>query len=103
MTKIVEVLALDRGSVRSTDQNGRLHVSVTNVSKAAVNSYRGSELPDAERLGLDPGRIYQLLRDPVELARAAPSFNNIPVLIKHVRVSPNDHQPRHVVGSTGTG
>lgn len=102
MTKIVEVLALDRGSVRSTDQDGRLHVAVTNISKAAVNPYRGSEIPDAERLGLDPARIYQLLRDPVELARGAASFNNIPVLIKHVRVSADDHQPGHVVGSTGT-
>ena len=95
MTKIVEVLALDRGSVRSTDQDGRLRVSVTNISKAPVNPYRGSEIPNAEKLGRDPARIYQLPRDPVESARATPSFNNIPVLIKHVQVSVDDHQPAY--------
>lgn len=67
-----------------------------------VCPYLGSEIPRAEELGLDPGRVYYLFRDPVELAAAAPSFNNIPLLSQHVPVSVTDHQPGLVVGSMGT-
>lgn len=94
-------LAFDR-STRVTDVDGRLHVGVSNISKAAVNPYRGSEIPGAEELGLDPGKVYYLLRDPDELAKAAPTFNNLPVLSRHVPVSADAHQPDLVVGSTGT-
>ena len=55
-----------------------------------------------EDLGLDPDRLYKLFRDPEELARAAPSFNNLQVLSRHVPVSADDHQPDITVGSTGT-
>jgi uncharacterized protein len=94
-------MAFDR-SLRRTDVDGRLHVEATNISKAMVCPYLGSEIPRAEELGLDPGRVYYLFRDPVELAAAAPSFNNIPLLSQHVPVSAADHQPGLVVGSMGT-
>lgn len=94
-------LAFDR-SVRTVDVDGRLHVGVSNISKATVNPYLGREIPGAEALGLSPTAIYQLLRDPVELQRAAPTFNNIPLLSKHVPISADDHKPDLVVGSTGT-
>lgn len=95
-------LAFDRASVRTFDVDGRLHVEVTNISKATVSPYLGSEIPGAEELGLDPRRIYQLLRDPEELEKAASTFNNIPVLSEHIPVSAADHRPDLVVGSTGT-
>jgi hypothetical protein len=95
-------LAFDRASVRTIDAYGRMHVEITNISKAAVNPYRGSEIPDWERLGLDPDRIYFLLRDPEELARAAPTFNNIQLLYIHTPVSASEPQKEVVVGSTGT-
>lgn len=95
-------LAFDRASVRTVDAYGRMHVEITNISKAAVNPYRGSEIPDWEGLGLDPNRIYFLLRDPEELARAAPTFNNIQLLYIHTPVSANEPQKEVVVGSTGT-
>lgn len=95
-------LAFDRASVRTIDQDGRLHVEMANISKANVCGYLGSEIPGAEELGLDPRRIYQLLRDPKELEAAASTFNNIPVLSQHVPVSVDDHKPGLVVGSTGT-
>jgi Uncharacterized protein conserved in bacteria (DUF2213) len=66
-------LAFDRASVRTYDRDGRLHVETSNISKAAVNPYIGREIPDYKALGLDPDRVYQLLRDPDELAEAAPS------------------------------
>lgn len=96
-------LALDRASsVRSIDQDGRLHVSLTPISKANVCPYRGSEIPEAEALGLEPDKIYMLLRDPEELAKAAPTANGIPLLSEHVPVSVDEPQKAIVAGSTGT-
>lgn len=97
-----EVLAFDRASVRSVDEDGRLHVEVTNISKAAINPYYGREIPEWQRLGLNPDRVYQLLRDPSELEKAAPTFNNIPLLNKHVPFTVDDYDPQDVVGATGT-
>jgi hypothetical protein len=95
-------LAFDRASVRTYDRDGRLHVEITNISKAAVNPYIGREIPDWQALGLDPNKVYKLLRDPDELAKAAPTFNNIPLLSRHVPVTADDHKPDLVIGSTGT-
>jgi hypothetical protein len=95
-------LAFDKASVRTFDVDGRLHVEITNISKATVNGYLGSEIPGSEDLGLDPRKIYQLLRDPEELEAAAATFNNLPILTKHVPVTAANHQPDLVVGSTGT-
>lgn len=95
-------LAFDRATVRKIDVDGRMHVEVSNISKATVNPYRGDEIPDWEALGLDPNRVYFLLRDPEELARAAPTFNNIPLLSKHIPVSAAEPQKEFVVGATGS-
>lgn len=94
-------LALDR-SVRTTSIDGHLHVASSHISKATVNPYKGSEIPDWERLGLKPDQIYNLFRDPDELARAAPTFNNIPLLSRHVPVSSEAPQHELIMGSTGT-
>lgn len=100
--KNTERLAFDRATLRTIDVDGRMHVKVSHISKAAVNPYLGEEIPNHEQLGLDPKRVYMLLRDPAELEKAAPTFNNIPLLSKHVPVSADDHQPDLVVGSLGT-
>lgn len=97
-----DAIALDRGSVRRMDEDGRLHVAVSNISKANICPYRGAEIPEYESLGLDPEKVYQLLRHPDELAKGAATFNNLPILSEHVPVSAEDHQPDLVVGSTGT-
>ena len=96
------ILAFDRASLRSFDRDGRMHVAMTPISKANICPYHGREIPDYGQLGLDADRVYQLLRDPDELKRAAPTFNNLPVLSRHVPVSAADHRPDLVVGSTGT-
>lgn len=95
-------IAFDRASVRRYDGDQRLHVELTNISKAAVNEYLGSEIPGFEELGLDPGKLYRLYRDPDELAKAAATFNNLQVLSRHVPVDANDSHPELTVGSTGT-
>lgn len=97
------LLAMDRApTVRSRDANGYLHVEVSNISKANVCPYYGREIPGAAEMGLDPDRIYQLYRDPEELARAADTFNNLPVLSEHVPVLPDRLPENLIIGSTGT-
>jgi 8-oxo-dGTP pyrophosphatase MutT (NUDIX family) len=97
-------LAFDRApvTVRRIDADGRMHVEISNISKAIVNPYLGKEIPKYKELGLDPGRIYQLLRDPAELKKAESTFNNLPLLDQHVGVNAANHRPELVVGSTGT-
>jgi hypothetical protein len=96
------LMAFDRATVRSVDKDGRLHVEITNISKACVNPYFGYEIPDAERLGLDLNRAHMLLRDPDELRKAAATSNNIQLLDRHVPVSAADDKKELVIGSTGT-
>lgn len=95
-------LAMDQDTVRSTDTDGRMHVAITNISKANVCPYYGKEIPDGDTLGLESERKYMLYRDPGELQKAAASSNNVPLLSEHVPVSAEDHQPDLVIGSTGT-
>ena len=95
-------LAFDRGTVRSYDVDGRLKIEVANISKANICPYVGHEIPGWEELGLDKSKVYQLFRDPEELEKAAPTFNNLPLLEKHVAVSADDHQPDLVIGATGS-
>lgn len=95
-------LALDRDSVREKSPEGHLHVALTNIAKATVNPYRGSEIPDAEALGLDPDKVYYLLRPPEELAKAAATFNGKPLLRKHKPTSADKHAKDETIGATGT-
>lgn len=100
--KTLSELAMDEDSVRDKDLDGRLHVRVTNISKANVCPYRGQEIPDSDKLGLDPEKIYQLLRSPEELEKAASTSNNIQLLSEHIPVTADDHQSEFTIGSTGT-
>lgn len=96
----VERLAFDRASVRSFDGNGRLQVKVSNISKANVCPYFGREIPGAEKLGLDPEKIYRLWRHPDELKKAVATFNNIPLLSIHTPDFPGDPPHESRVGVT---
>lgn len=95
------VLAYDR-SMRSKDAFGRLHVEVCNIGKATVSPYLGREIPDYKALGLHPDQVYNLYRDPAELAKAIDTFDNIPILIKHVPVTAAKPEQELTVGTTGS-
>lgn len=96
----VSVVAMDR-SVRTFDEDGHLRVETTPISKANVCPYYGSEIPDAEKMGLDPRRMYKLYRDPEELRKGAATFAGKPLLRKHVPITADDHPRDLVVGSIG--
>ncbi len=102
-------LAFDEAlSTRRYDNFGRLHVAATPISKAGVNDYLGKEIPGWQKLGLDPSRVYKMLRDPEEMRKAASTFNNLPMLRDHpteqerAAVTADGHLPHLVIGSTGT-
>ena len=94
-------LAFDR-TARRIDVDGRLHVDRSHISKSQVSPYYGSEIPGFDILGLEPTKVYRLLRDPVELERAAPTFARLPILSKHVPVTVDEPQPDLVVGAIGS-
>ena len=94
-------VALDRGSVRRKDVDGHLHVERTPISKANICPYYGREIPGGEGLGLDPNRLYRLLRHPDELKRAANTFAGKPLLLDHQVLSADEHPHKRTVGSVG--
>ena len=93
--------AFDKASVRRYDADGMLHVSRTPISKANVCVYYGKEIPDSEALGLEPDKAYRLLRDPEELRKAVSTFNNKPILTRHIGVSVVNPPKDAIIGSTG--
>lgn len=98
-------LAFDRApedSVRDKSKDGHLHISKAHISKADVNPYVGREIPRWKQLGLDPDKVYMLLRDPEEMAKAVDTFNRLPILKKHVPVTSKKHPHELVVGATGS-
>jgi hypothetical protein len=98
---ITNGFAFDR-SMRSKDGNGHLIVERTVLSKVAINPYRGKEIPGYERLGLDPGQVYKLLRDPLELERAAQTFSKKQLLIRHTPVDASDPKIEDTIGAIGS-
>jgi hypothetical protein len=97
-----DTFAMDREPANRTyDADGRLHVGISNISKATVNPYRGEEIPNYEKLGLDKDKIYHLLRHPDELKKAADTFNGLPLLFRHKATSADDHPHDIVIGATG--
>ena len=93
------LLALDRASVRKSDADGHMHVSLTPISKANVCGYLGREIPGFKELGLAADKVYKLYRHPDELEKAADSFNGKPLLFGHNPVSAAAHDHDRTVGA----
>jgi hypothetical protein len=87
---------------RHYEDNGQLRIERTPISKATVNPYYGREIPKAEELGLTPDRVYYLLRDPGELAKAAPSFKTKQLMFKHIEVNADDPKQDSIAGTIGS-
>ena len=95
-------VAFDRASARSYDANGHLIVDSTVITKAAVNPYYGKEIPDYESLGLDPEKVYNMLRDPAELEKGMHTLGEKQLLIKHIFVSADEPQKESIAGTIGS-
>jgi len=95
-------LALDK-SLRTQDRFGRMRVKMTNISKANVCPYLGREIPGYQALGLDANTVYRMWRHPDELAKAAHTFDMVPVLDEHIVVDAANPEKDYVAGTTGSG
>jgi hypothetical protein len=89
-------------SNRRKDENGFLHVDITHISKEDVNEYKGYEIPGYHILGLNANQTYQVYRPGEELAKAAPTFNGLPLLLDHWVDTADTPQKQHRVGAMGT-
>ena len=95
-------VAFDKASARSFDENGHLIVDSTIITKAAVNPYCGKEIPNYEALGLDPEKVYNMLRDPEELKKGMHTLGEKQLLLKHIFVSADDPQKESIAGTIGS-
>lgn len=96
-------LAFDNAPTRRAfDENGFLRVTSCHITKETVNPYYGREVPGWQELGLDPEKIYYGYRSGEEIARAAKTFEGLPILLGHHVESAEDPQKEYRCGSTGT-
>lgn len=95
-------VAFDKASARHTDENGHLIVDSTVITKAAVNPYYGKEIPNYEDLGLDPEKVYNMLRDPEELKKGMHTLGEKQLLLKHIFVSAEEPQKESIAGTIGS-
>lgn len=89
-------------SLRTKTRDGYLQIARSPISKANIRPYLGREILEWRKLGLDPDRIYQMLCPPEELAKAAKTFNGIPLLAKHIPVSSKVPNRELWIGTVGT-
>jgi uncharacterized protein len=95
------MLALDRATSggRFTDIDGRLHIPRSStITRCEVSDYLAEEIPGWESLGLKAGDLIPMLRPADELKAAAPAFDGLPLLSKHVPLTAASHRPDLVVG-----
>lgn len=97
-------LAMDRApTMRTKDVNGWLHVKDCKISKANVCPYIGREIPDSEKLGLDPEKVYNLYRDAGALEASAATFERAPLMLEHLGVTAKSAQnpdiKRKIIGA----
>ena len=99
-----ETLAFDKGSVRSVDENGFLHVKISPLTRVQVAPYYGKEIPGWRTLGLDPDKIYKGYRPESELKKTTTieSINGIPIQLRHHPDFAEDPAKDTRIGATGT-
>lgn len=89
-------------SARTIDNNGYMHVDVSNLTKEQVVPYRGDTIPGYQELGLDPEKIYMIYRPGDEIEKAAGTFNGLPLMLDHWDMDADNIPKDMVVGSLGT-
>jgi len=93
------IFAFDKQTARSFDADGRMRVKNCILSTAEINPYRGNEIPGYDTLGLKPNHVYDLYRDPEEMRKAVPTFEGIPLMIKHIGQTAEEPRKEYQAGS----
>lgn len=97
-------LAFDKAmSFRWHDEDGRMHVDRSNLTRVQVAPYRGSEIPGWQEIGLDPEKVYYGYRPAEELSdpETIKSVIGIPIQLNHHLDYPEAPAMDTRVGSTG--
>lgn len=99
-----DLIAFDRASVRTMDDNGFMHIRISPFTKEQVAPYYGREIPGYRELGLDPDKIYYGYRPAEELSKpeTVASINGIPVQLRHHAEFADAPARETRVGATGT-
>lgn len=97
-----EALSFDASSKRRYDDNGFMHVDGSHITKEQVAPYWGREIPNWQRHGLDPDKMYYGYRPADELEKAVGTFNGLPLLLHHHVESAAAPQKNYRIGSMGT-
>lgn len=96
---LITGIALDEKRVSHIDEEGRLRVDITPISKACVSGYYGRELAGGE--DLIPDKLYMILRHPEALKKSIESFKRVPLLSQHVDYTPDSNYEQFVIGCLG--
>lgn len=99
------MLAYDKqpiSSVRHFDDNGFMHVDVSNITKEQVAPYYGREIPGWREAGLEADKVYYGYRPFDELEKAKDTFNNLNLLSEHIEDGADKDVSKYKIGSLGT-
>ena len=95
----MKVYISDSASHREVDENGRMIVRDTLITRESVDPYYGREIPGFEEFGLEPDKIYHIYRPASELKKAIKKFDGVPVLDTHIMDNPGAEQRESRVGA----
>ena len=103
---MTEFLAYDsmqfEESARTIDDNGFFFFFGCAITKEQVAPYFGREIPNWQRLGLNPDSIYKLYRPAAEIKKAVETCNGIPIQLEHHEDLADAPAKETRIGSTGT-
>lgn len=103
MIRLYDKVTFDlKSSVREKMPNGYLYVRKNNLTKNQVSPYMGHELGALDEVGWNPEKQYGILRDGDELAKAAPAYRALPLLMGHWDTTPENLPKETIIGSIGT-
>lgn len=95
------IIAFDE-SQRFKDKNGHLIVKESVITKESVDPYYGRDIPDYEKHGLEPDKVYYLYRPLEEIEKAIETFKRKQLLFKHNKVDSTDTKKEITVGAIGS-
>ena len=97
MAKIDDIQTQD--SERTYLPNDYLTVKNCLITKEGVYRYKGGEIKNYLGLGLNPDETYFVLRPRSEIAKGKDTFNNNPLIDKHIAFSTDNMPKDNIIGS----
>jgi hypothetical protein len=87
---------------RINEGNGHLYVSDCVITSACVSEYLGKEIQGYEDFGLEPNKLYGVLRAYKEIEKALETYKGLPLLDKHIAISAERPHEKEWLGTVGT-